>query len=255
METSTMFSPEEMQLLDGLWDDDDEDSYVCRSATPETSVSSAAAQLEEKLLSIEKGADVTPEVLGHIKNVNTADIDAILAKEMAALSVQERDYVIQDIHGIAEEEFPEDDNNFLQQQLQQLEVCLTQIDPKSAYNRALYQAPDYVRNDQFRLLFLRGERFNVQAAAQLMVLHFEEKQRLFGTDVLGRDIRLDDLSDVDRKELEKGFLQILPVRDRAGRIVVCILGGPLDEATSTNRVGFKCFVPEVNRPWEPLVSL
>jgi hypothetical protein len=189
-------------------------------------------------LSIERGADVTTEVLGHIKNADNADLDAILAKEMAALSVQERDYVIQDIHGIADEEFPEDDNNFLKQQLHQLEVCLTQIDPKPAYNRALYQAPEYVRNDQFRLLFLRGERFNVQAAAQLMVLHFEEKQRLFGADVLGRDIRLDDLSDVDRKELEKGFLQILPVRDRAGRIVVCILGGPLDEATSTNRVGF-----------------
>jgi hypothetical protein len=155
---------------------------------------------------------------------------------MADLSVQERERIVQDIHGIADEIDREEDNDFLQHRLQQLEDALSRIEVKPAYDQALYQSPDYVRNDVFRLFFLRSQLFNVQAAAQLIVLHFEEKQRLFGSDLLGRDILLADLSDADRKELEKGYVQILPVRDRAGRIVVVTLGHPFDEATSMNRV-------------------
>jgi hypothetical protein len=233
MEINMMFSPEEMLLLDGLWDDDDDDDD--NDSTP-SFVSSTAAQLEKKLLSIEKGADITTEVVLDIKNADNADIDEILANEMGALSVKERDFVVQDIHGIAEEVFPDDDNEFLQQRLRQLEESLAQIEHKPAYDRALYMSPDYVRNDKFRLLFLRGELFNVPAAAKLIVLHFEEKLRLFGADLLGQDILLADLSDADRKELEKGYVQILPVRDRAGRIVACYIGKPFDERTSLNRV-------------------
>jgi hypothetical protein len=241
MENNLALSPEEMLLLlDGLWDDDNDENDSNRSsATRESAVSSTAVQLEAKLLSIENGADVTTEVVGDIKNADHADIDAILAKEMADLSVQEREYVVQDIHGIADETIvPEndDDDEFFQQRLRQLEDCLAQIEDKAAYSRALYLSPEYVRNDKFRLLFLRGELFNVPAAAQLMVSHFEEKQRLFGPDLLGRDILFEDLSDADRRELEKGILQVLPVRDRAGRIVMCLGVGPLDEETSINRV-------------------
>jgi hypothetical protein len=235
MEPSMTFSPQELLILDRLWDGDDDDCSFWSATTP-ASVPSSAAKLEEKLLSIEKGADVTNEVVDDIKNADNADIDAILAKEMADLSVQEREHVVQDIHGIADETFREEDNDFLQQRVQQFEDCLSRIEVKRAYDQALYQSPGYVRNNQFRLLFLRSELFNVQAAAQLMVLHFEEKQRLFGADLLGRDILWDDLSDGDRKELEKGSFQVLPIRDRAGRIVVCSLGNPFNEATSMNRV-------------------
>jgi hypothetical protein len=241
-------SPEEMLLiLNGLWDDDDDndndddDESNRSSTTGNSTVSSTAIQLEAKLLSIENGADVTTDVMGDIKNADHADIDAILAKEMADLSVREREYVIQDIHGIAMETIvPEDDDDndeFLQQRLRQLEECLSKIGDKPAYSRALYVSPEYVRNDKFRLLFLRAQLFNVPAAAQLMVSHFEEKQRLFGPDLLGRDILLEDLNDADRKELEKGAFQVLPVRDRAGRIVTCFqAAGILQEETSMNRV-------------------
>jgi hypothetical protein len=239
IEINMMFSPEEMLFLDGLWDDDEDDDHD-DDITP-SFVPSTAAQLEEKLLSIEKGADVTTEVVFDIKNADNAAIDEILANEMGALSVKERDFVVQDIHGIAEEVFPDDDNEFLQQRLRQLDACLAQIEHKPAYNRALYMSPNYVRNDKFLLLFLRGELFNVQAAAHLIVLHFEEKQRLFGADLLGQDILLADLSDADRKELEKGYFQILPVRDRAGRIVACYIGKPFDEKTSVNRVCICCW--------------
>jgi hypothetical protein len=229
------FSPKELMILERLWDDDDDDCIFSSATTP-TSALSAATELEEKLLCIEKGADVTNEVVDDIMNVDNTDIDAILAKDMAGLSVQEREHIVQDIHGIANETSRERDNDFLQQRLQQLEDCLSRIRAKPAYDQALYQSPDYVRNDAFRLLFLRGEVFNVQAAAQLMVLHFEEKQRLFGADLLGRDVLLADLSDADREELEKGSYQVLPIRDRAGRIVVVTLGTPFNEATSMNRV-------------------
>jgi hypothetical protein len=65
MEPSMVLSPQELLILDRLGDDDDDDCSFWSATTP-SSVVSAAAQLEEKLLSIEKGADVTNDVVNDI---------------------------------------------------------------------------------------------------------------------------------------------------------------------------------------------
>lgn len=82
---------------------------------------------------------------------------------------------------------------------------------------------DYVTARDFRLMFLRSERYDPKGSAERMVEHFESKRYLFGSaEVLGRDILLSDLNDDDRAALEVGHVQVLPRRDAAGRVVIFI---------------------------------
>ena len=68
-------------------------------------------------------------------------------------------------------------------------------------------------------MFLRSCQFDVKFAALRMVGYFEKKAELFGVDKLAKDITLGDLEEPDRKALEAGGVQVLPSRDRAGRLV------------------------------------
>ena len=91
---------------------------------------------------------------------------------------------------------------------------------KQAYERAKYMNEDYVQDRSFRLRFLRCDRFHSELAAQRMVQHFKIKQDLFGNGpVLARDVLLSDLSPEDILALESGYIQVLPVRDVAGRSI------------------------------------
>mmetsp|Transcript_16613 Transcript_16613/g.28971 ORF Transcript_16613/g.28971 Transcript_16613/m.28971 type:complete len:403 (-) Transcript_16613:473-1681(-) len=89
----------------------------------------------------------------------------------------------------------------------------------TALRRARIQCPEYIDNRDFRLRFLRAERFHVKNAASRMLQHFEEKKFLFGEHCLGRDILLSDLNDDDIECLESGGHQVTPVLDRHGRTI------------------------------------
>jgi hypothetical protein len=75
-------------------------------------------------------------------------------------------------------------------------------------------------SNNFYLLFLRAEEFQVEAACQRIIRFFANKLELFGLDTLTSVIRLDDLSEADKESLASGGIQILPRRDRAGRLVI-----------------------------------
>jgi hypothetical protein len=268
-----MLSNDELEiLLDSLWDDDRDivqqleggsiSSLPSAATAPSESstsnplsskpVSSAAAPtttkstlqlLEEKLMSLASGSDDTVKgdeqlLMGDVQKADRADLDAILASEMTQLSMKERDTVMQDIHGMVEAvtETPE----LVTQALEQLDECLAQISHKDAYDRALYLAPDYVRDSRFRIKFLRGTLFDAQQAACRMVRHFEEKLKLFGIELLGKDIRMSDLSDLDRETLKLGTVQWVPVRDRAGRAVFCMPATKMNLNETTTRVCVLC---------------
>jgi len=77
-----------------------------------------------------------------------------------------------------------------------------------------------VEQREFRLSFLRAERFDTKKAATRMIDYFEEKRRLFGVDKLTSKIQLKDLDAESKYCLESGQLQLLPGRDRAGRAVI-----------------------------------
>jgi hypothetical protein len=89
----------------------------------------------------------------------------------------------------------------------------------TALRRARVQCPQYVDDPDFRLRFLRSERFHVKNAANRLLRHFEEKKFLFGEHCLGRDVRLSDLNDDDLQCLRCGGLQVTSILDRHGRAV------------------------------------
>jgi hypothetical protein len=194
-------------------------------------------------------------------NLNpTAMIDGtgetMLALEMAKLSVNEREKVTQDIHGVNDDVVHETPD-LIRQKLAQLDSRLTELggttppstaslllsstvtsvsspvsSPNnnsnnrndqnvnmSAYNLAMSLNARYVTDEKFRLIFLRSCDFDVDRAAKRMAMHFEKKLELFGTNRLCQTITQQDLTVDDHECLQSGQSQLLPYRDVSGRAV------------------------------------
>jgi len=88
-------------------------------------------------------------------------------------------------------------------------------------------------------MFLRCERFNVQAAAEMMVLHFEEKKSLSGDGaILAREVLQSDLGSNERIVLESGVMQIMNKRDAAGRMIFLVVTSKIIELMQANLTNF-----------------
>ena len=151
----------------------------------------------------------------HVDSMN------IIANTLNNLSMMEREQVYEEIHGVDKdfEETPE----MVASKLSEMELQLQKIIKKPAYDQALQASSDYVQDDDLRLSFLRADYFNPSKAAKRFVFFFEKKLQLFGPACLGRPITQQDLNVDDQAALNAGHLQLLPTRDRAGRVVFCDL--------------------------------
>jgi hypothetical protein len=155
---------------------------------------------------------------------NGDQADSHIAQALNKLSMKERDQAYHELHGVdqAIQETPE----FIQQNLQEFHSQLYSIKdthPKAkAFQMALQQAA-YVLDPKMGLKFLRADSFNVSKAADRMIRFFDLKLFLFGADLLCHDITMEDLSNDDRNTLKAGFIQLLPVRDRAGRAILVLV--------------------------------
>jgi hypothetical protein len=144
---------------------------------------------------------------------------AMLAKEMNQLSVEEREKILEDVHGIPR--VADEPQEFIEACLALLGKELNIISNKAAYDLASSMSKEYTSRRTRRLMFLRAESFDPCKAASRMVRFFEEKYQLFGADKLTKDIVLADLDPDDIATLEKGIYQVLPEKDCAGRKVIC----------------------------------
>ena len=166
--------------------------------------------------------------------------EQVLSNELEKLSLDEHERILFEIHGIrctAEDE----SESFLSEKLVQLDACLGNIKrkKKEAYDRARFLNKIYVDSRNFRIAFLRCEKFNVKLAAQTIINHFEIKRRIFGEgEILGRDVLQTDLTEEDMEKLREGFIQVLPERDAAGRTVICLnLGFRRQDSLASPLVG------------------
>jgi hypothetical protein len=138
-------------------------------------------------------------------------------EEYESLPYQEREQIQHDMFGTGEEAIMENPQ-FNRDAIQRLEGALEEILAKEAYELAQIMCPDYVNSDDFRLLFLRSERFDIQAAAEKLVLYWDRKVELFGPERAFRKISIEDLdNEEDVVALEKGGIRALPFTDSAGR--------------------------------------
>lgn len=153
-------------------------------------------------------------------------VDSIVAREMAALSVKDREQLYDDIHGVTGPvpESPE----LIQQSLGKLETEIAKILSSStyssagaadAYNLALFMDSTYVQDDAFRLKFLRADRFDCAMAAVRLLKFFECKHELFGKEQLAKEILQDGLDEETMNVVYSGNVTQLKDRDRAGRFV------------------------------------
>jgi lipopolysaccharide biosynthesis regulator YciM len=182
-----------------------------------------------------------------MKNVNETEIptfaplpqqdgDALLAKEMAAMSAQEREKSLNDVHGVSD--VIDEQPTFVRAKMEEMEMELAKLTSKKgkeAYMQAVAQNKEYVTCDRFRLKFLRSEMFDARLAARLMVRFFDEKKKLFGPEKLTKEIMLGDLDKEDQKFLERGMGQILPQRDRAGRRIMTWMPGMIEWESDSTR--------------------
>jgi len=162
---------------------------------------------------------VSEEMRSRVEATSNTEGGKLLVKEMNQLSIEERQRALEDVHGVRSvvEESPE----IIERSLLQLEEALSKIRTgRAAYDRAVFMSPSYVKQQSFRIMFLRSEFFDARKAAKRMVNYFHHKERLFGLDKLVKDIELEDLGEDDLHDMMGGYLQVLPKKDRSGRTVV-----------------------------------
>jgi len=90
---------------------------------------------------------------------------------------------------------------------------------KNAYELSQEFPKTYVNTEEFRLIFLRCECFDIQKAAKRMLGYLNSIRSLFGEVVLERDICMSDLGKETKEYLRAGPLRLFPGRDRSGRRV------------------------------------
>ncbi|CAJ1965031.1 unnamed protein product [Cylindrotheca closterium] len=151
-------------------------------------------------------------------------VDSLIASQMAMLSVVDREKAYMDVHGMPElvQETPE----LIQESLLLLQDEIDLLSAKEAYNIAERLDPDYVRDRDFCLAFLRCEKFDWQKAAMRIIRHFQTKLDLFGKDKLAMDITQDDLDMDDMDAVYSGAGHFLNACDSGGRIINFLAGVP-----------------------------
>ena len=147
------------------------------------------------------------------------DVDRLIAQKLSKMSIQDREKVEHDVHGISVgfEETPE----FIHESLLKLEQELEKLKETERKDYDLAKSIDrhYVQNTKFRIKFLRADRYHAKNAARRIARHFKAKIELFGIEKAVKDIVQDDLTPEDMAVLNYGAPSILPLRDRSGRVV------------------------------------
>eukprot|EP00934_Nitzschia_sp_Nitz4_P003784 Nitzschia sp. Nitz4//scaffold16_size188269//29546//31204//NITZ4_001775-RA/size188269-processed-gene-0.43-mRNA-1//-1//CDS//3329538467//3774//frame0 len=115
----------------------------------------------------------------------------------------------------------------LRERLEMMERALEGLDDSrgEAYRVALSLNVSYVKDEALRIPFLRADRYDPQEAAERFARHLSIKMELFGTGLLVKSITQEN---VDMNALRHGHFQILPERDRSGRVVLVHLDYPND---------------------------
>ena len=164
------------------------------------------------------------------------DIDSFLSKEMASLSFQQRNLMQEEFHGVASMEV-EETPELIHSSLQKLEEEIQKIPDKPAYDKALeLDGGNYVKGQDFRLMFLRAVLFDIPKAAKRLVAYTRLLFKYYGEKGLQRPLRYDDLSREEQGLIRAGYMQVVPQRDRSGRSINFHHGLNEQGQTTENRV-------------------
>jgi hypothetical protein len=98
----------------------------------------------------------------------------------------------------------------------------------------------YINDDSFKIRFLHLELFNAKKAAIRLANFVQVVFELFGSQTLRRPLHLSDFTREELRVFNRGRIQLLPYRDRAGRRVIVGFPpqGDHDQVNHLTRVSF-----------------
>ena len=169
------------------------------------------------------------------KHDDHATADALLAREISQLSVVERQWIEEEIHGVNADVIEETDE-LVSDSLVDFQTEIDATPKKPAYEQALFMSPSYVKDRSLRLMFLRADRFDTRLAAKRFIKFFETKLFFWGPDRLCRECFWDDLDEDDRAAVRTGSIFFSDHTDQAGRRIVTVC---------QKREKFKCYKNQV----------
>jgi hypothetical protein len=163
-------------------------------------------------------------------------MDSILARELHQLSLEDREAINEEIHGVHTLAVPETPN-FVWEKLEEMERALLLMQhPRhrqhhmggdgrgavagDAYREAMLLGSQYIHDPNLRLMFLRADLFNASRAAARLVKFLQLLRDYLGPEALvHKPWTLRIFGPDDLTALKCGVFQIFPGRDQAGRRV------------------------------------
>jgi hypothetical protein len=191
--------------------------------------------------------DASEDALAAEPSNLTGDImDRLLARELQRLSLEDREKLNEEIHGVQCLGMPETPK-LITEKLTEMEEALDHHNQHAgtrvggngdrdaataninAYKEALSLGSQYVHDPDLRAMFLRAEFWDAQRAAVRFVSFLQLIREFLGPGALvHKPWTLDVFTKPELKQFKKGAMQLLPGRDRFGRRVM----GVLDEVGS-----------------------
>lgn len=172
----------------------------------------------------------------NVESGNTRDVDEMMATSLNNLTFREREEINEEIHGINVDKTYFRATGTMDESPEMLENCLGRmadeldklVSKRPRFARAFERCQKlygktttstYLNTSDFRLLFLRAERFDCAKAAERMCRFVDFGYYLWGESALARRPVFDDFSESEKDYMRMGNSQVIPARDRAGRRV------------------------------------
>lgn len=159
-------------------------------------------------------------------------MEKLWAKELYELSVEDRETINDELHGASVSNMCANRDDEL---LERADFCYLnsfqneidtkiRLEDKQSYIDGIGMGSAYITSSEFRLRFLRAERYDVGQAVIRYCKCLDFLVEIFGKYALLRPLLIKDLSRKEMKFLREGYIQVLPSRDRLGRRIVAQLG-------------------------------
>ena len=165
--------------------------------------------------------NISPQEKCHAELIR--DADEMLSRELKNVTFQERIQIQEEIHGVADP-CPPESPEMIQDALHFMQQHLDAIPHKPIHDKV--PSTSYIHAQSFRLRFLRCEVYDTKRAAERYLRFINHMYAEWGSELLLRPLRLSDLetkTGKNRKQIMKllkgGHAQILPFRDRSGRLI------------------------------------
>ncbi|KAL3928531.1 MAG: hypothetical protein SGBAC_012613, partial [Bacillariaceae sp.] len=146
------------------------------------------------------------------------DVEATLVQGMKNLTFEQLQREQEDFHGVADNSTQEG-ADAIGEKLQSMDAHLSRTKAGTIYESAEAKDLAYVSNRDFRMLFLKGNRYDPKAAAEQMIRYFDIKHNLFGDECLLREITTQDLNEDDIASILAGTIQMSSCPDSSGRLI------------------------------------